>query len=326
MKSHLLLKIIIFLSNFAICQQAIAVIDFNANNISDGEVKALTDRLRVELFKTKNYNVVEREMMDEVLKEQGFQQSGCATDECMVQIGRLVGVQSIVGGSISKVGSTFSISSRIVSVETGDIINTSTYDHKGEIDGLLTIGMKQIVEGFFENEENPQLIKNSVPLKSTANVINELTLDELEENLTNSQMDEYLQGKIIIRVDYSSSKWVGSINSQPLREFEVYELLGLDEEATIIKIKKSTKTLLSLMGPVFAMSGFSIRKKAEDDSEWGTQELYDKSDTGSRLLGIGTLISIWALLYDTSQVVYESKIVDLAEKYNKDLLNKIVSP
>ena len=125
-------------------QYAIAVVDFGANNISKGEVKALTDRLRVELFRTKHFKVIEREMMEEILQEQGFQQSGCTTDECMVQIGRLIGVEVIVGGSISKVGKTFTVSTRIVSVETGDILNSASYDHRGEIDGLLNPGMKEV--------------------------------------------------------------------------------------------------------------------------------------------------------------------------------------
>ena len=128
----------------------IAVVNFKGNNISDGEVNALTDRLRVELFKTKYFKVIEREMMEEVLKEQGFQQSGCTTDECMVQIGRLIGVQKIIGGSISKVGNIYSVSSRIVNVETGEIEKTEVYDHTGNIGQLLTEGMRMIAIGLVQ--------------------------------------------------------------------------------------------------------------------------------------------------------------------------------
>ena len=128
----------------------IAVVDFNGNNISDGEVKALTDRLRVELFKTKHFKVIEREMMQEVLKEQGFQQSGCTTDECMVEIGRLIGVEKIIGGSISKVGNVYSVSSRIVNVETGEIEKSEVYDHIGEIGQLLTEGMRMVAIGLIK--------------------------------------------------------------------------------------------------------------------------------------------------------------------------------
>ena len=122
----------------------IAVVDFRCNNVSDGDCRALTDRLRTELFNTNHYKVIEREMMEQIIKEQGFQQSGCSTDECMVEVGKLIGVEKIVGGSISKVGKTYSVLSRIVSVETGKILKGATYDYKGEIDELLTTGMKMV--------------------------------------------------------------------------------------------------------------------------------------------------------------------------------------
>ncbi len=122
----------------------IAVLDFDGKGVTNVEASALSDRLRLELFNTKRYTVVERAMMEEILEEQGFQQSGCTTDECIVEVGRLIGVEQIAGGSISKVGSTYSISARIVSVETGKILKTATYDYRGEIDDLLVSGMRKI--------------------------------------------------------------------------------------------------------------------------------------------------------------------------------------
>ena len=122
----------------------IAVVDFSGNNVSVGDCRALTDRLRSELFNTKYFKVIEREMMDEIIKEQGFQQSGCTTDECMVQVGKLIGVEKIVGGSISQVGNVYSVSARIVSIETGEIENTAVYDHIGNIGELLTEGMMKV--------------------------------------------------------------------------------------------------------------------------------------------------------------------------------------
>ena len=122
----------------------IAVVDFTGNSVSDGDCRALTDRLRTELFNTKHYKVIEREMMEQIIEEQKFQNSGCVTDVCIVKIGEMIGVGKIIGGSISKVGRTYSISSRIVSVETGKILKGATYDYKGEIDELLTNGMRMV--------------------------------------------------------------------------------------------------------------------------------------------------------------------------------------
>ena len=112
--------------------------------VTNDEASALSDRLRLELFKTMSFTVVERAMMEQILKEQGFQQSGCTTNECIVEVGRLIGVEQIAGGSISKIGSTYSVSARLVSVETGKILKTATYDFRGEIDDLLVSGMRQI--------------------------------------------------------------------------------------------------------------------------------------------------------------------------------------
>ena len=128
----------------------IAVVDFTGNNVSEGDCRALTDRLRTELFNTKYFKVIEREMMEQILVEQGFQQSGCTTNECMVEVGKLIGVEKIIGGSISQVGNIFSISSRIVDVETGEIENTAVFDHTGNIGLLLTEGMRIVAVDLIE--------------------------------------------------------------------------------------------------------------------------------------------------------------------------------
>jgi hypothetical protein len=62
----------------------------------------------------------------------------------------------MVGGSISKVGRTYSVSARIVSVETREIIKTATYDYRGEIDGLLTFGMRNVALKLLENKAKPE--------------------------------------------------------------------------------------------------------------------------------------------------------------------------
>lgn len=83
-------------------------------------------------------------MMDDILKEQGFQQTGCVSKECIVEVGQLIGVEHIVGGSISKLGELYSVFARIVNVKTGEIIQMVNYDHKGDIEDLLRYGMVNI--------------------------------------------------------------------------------------------------------------------------------------------------------------------------------------
>jgi len=149
MKNHILKLIVIFLvgiflHSVSFAQTSIAVIDFEGKGVTNVEASALTDRLRTELFNIGGYKVVERGMMEEILGELGYQQTGCTSDECIVEVGKHLGVEQMVGGSISKVGKTYSVSARIVSVETREIIKTATYDYRGEIDDLLTSGMRNV--------------------------------------------------------------------------------------------------------------------------------------------------------------------------------------
>ena len=135
---------IVVCSPFIIAQETIAVVDFDGKGVSVIEASALTDRFASELFNLGVYRLIERERVGEILEEQGFQQSGCTTAECAVEVGKMLGTELIITGSISKVGNVFSVSARIVNVETGEIETTGVYDHMGNIGELLTSGMKMV--------------------------------------------------------------------------------------------------------------------------------------------------------------------------------------
>ena len=125
----------------------IAVLEFEGNDISPSEARALTNRLRSELVGKGQLTIIERGKMEEILKEQAFQQTGCVSSECAVEVGKMLGVQNIITGSISKVGTIYSVEARVVSVESGEIIKSATYDHYGniEIDKKATLLMKKSI-------------------------------------------------------------------------------------------------------------------------------------------------------------------------------------
>ena len=92
-------------------QQTVAVLDFEGIGVSQEEAKALSNRFGSEFLELAGYKftLVERQAMGEILKEQGLQQSGCVSSECAVEVGAALGAQLIIIGSISKVGSIFSV-------------------------------------------------------------------------------------------------------------------------------------------------------------------------------------------------------------------------
>lgn len=116
----------------------IAIMDLDPTNIGEEESKFLSDRLRIELFESGSFNVVERDKMNAILNEQGFQMSGCSSLECAVEIGQLLNVNQMVGGSIGLIGEVYSITLRLIDVQTGAIIRTAKRDYNGKLSSMLT--------------------------------------------------------------------------------------------------------------------------------------------------------------------------------------------
>ena len=97
--------------------------------LSADEAALISDRLRLEIVNLNLFDVFEREQMNSILQEQGFQQSGmCSESECLVQVGQLIGVRKIVGGTVGKIGSTYSINVKLLDVATGKILKPIMVD------------------------------------------------------------------------------------------------------------------------------------------------------------------------------------------------------
>lgn len=139
MAKSFLVKILTF--SFLLSQNnspSVAVLDFEANGIPVYEAETLTERLRSEIQKTNAFRITDRKLLDKILNEQALQQSGCTTDECSAEIGQLLGAQFMISGSIGKLGDTFTVESKLVSVSTGAAERTKSISFMGPIAGLLT--------------------------------------------------------------------------------------------------------------------------------------------------------------------------------------------
>ena len=100
----------------------LAVADFSGKNVSAADASIVGDFLRTELVRLGTYNVIEKANMDKILAEAAFQQSGCTTAECAVQIGKILNVQQMAVGTLSKLMDTYYITVNLVDVETGRIL------------------------------------------------------------------------------------------------------------------------------------------------------------------------------------------------------------
>lgn len=106
--------------------------------ISAGEAEIIADRLRIDIFSTGKVNILEREEMKNILKEQGFQASGSCDDEaCLVEVGKMLGVQRIVAGTIGRLGNMYLLNFRVIDVQTSRIHAVVSHDVNGSIDQVV---------------------------------------------------------------------------------------------------------------------------------------------------------------------------------------------
>ena len=160
-------------------QSPLAVVDFSANGIADNEVIALTVRLRNEIVRLGKNQVIERDMITEILQEQGFQQTGCTTNECLVEVGQLIGVDKIVAGSISRLGNIYTVSARIIDVATGEVIKVTDYDLAGSLGQLLSVGLRQVAINLISKpsgKNNQAIIKPKITPLGKINPMSETAL------------------------------------------------------------------------------------------------------------------------------------------------------
>jgi len=117
----------------------IAVNDLVGKGIEKSTAGIISDRLRSELINTGVFRVMERNEMENVLKEQGFQKTGACDDaSCLVEVGQLLGVDRMVAGSVGRVGDFFTISLRIINVATGEILFTVNVDFEGTVKDVIS--------------------------------------------------------------------------------------------------------------------------------------------------------------------------------------------
>ncbi|WP_352425818.1 CsgG/HfaB family protein [Aminomonas paucivorans] len=80
----------------------VAVLDFQDNSGSGAPAKAITDMMTTELFNTGMFTVVERSRMDALATEQRLAGQGLADSTTAVQMGKVLGVDYLLTGSVTQ--------------------------------------------------------------------------------------------------------------------------------------------------------------------------------------------------------------------------------
>ena len=110
----------------------IAILNFQGLMVEEELGTAAAEIFRTEIVGLGDYTVIERAMVEEVLKEQELQLSGAVDSETAVEIGNLIGAQAVVLGSLVKTGNVYTINARLIDVATGIVKIGENMSGEGE--------------------------------------------------------------------------------------------------------------------------------------------------------------------------------------------------
>lgn len=144
----------------------IAVSDLIGEGLDQASAAIISDRLRTELFSSGQFKVLERQSMQDILKEQGFQQTGCASDQCLVEIGQVLGVSQIVSGTVGKLGGMYTLNVRMIDVKTAEIVYSASVDCRGAIEDMLTSSVPSIARKIAASVEKPVAALAKAPVET----------------------------------------------------------------------------------------------------------------------------------------------------------------
>ncbi len=131
-------------------EYTVAILNMDAKGVSEVEAEVISEKLRShvsQIVRTSSYTedkdkdqylIVEQAQVDRIFEQFEIQNTGCVSDSCAIEFGKMLQVDRLVIGQIGLIGNTYLVSARIVDVESGKSIITADREHKGSIDDLMS--------------------------------------------------------------------------------------------------------------------------------------------------------------------------------------------
>lgn len=225
---------------------AVAVMDLRGSGISETDAKFLTERLVIELQNTDVFDVMERDKMNEILKEQGFQQTGaCDQTSCLVEAGRLLPIEKMIGGSVGKIGELYSVQVLMIDLKTAKVEKTAVKDFNERIEYLLTKGMSFVASALTTGGKDDKANEDITFKKIKGSDFSYATIIKVGFKLVTGDRYERLlnknkkAGKIYINKGIAE----GVIVDLPLLVLRINEEKSIKDPATMKYLKQVVNTV-----------------------------------------------------------------------------------
>jgi hypothetical protein len=108
-----------------VARQRVAVVDFRAIDVPATLAAATAETLRSALIQLNRVSVIERGQIEQVIREQRFNGTGLVDGDAAITLGKLVGAGTIIVGSVTRFGQTYTINARALDTLTGEALTAA---------------------------------------------------------------------------------------------------------------------------------------------------------------------------------------------------------
>jgi TolB-like protein len=140
-------------------RKTIAVVEFTdlKGEVTDLE-RFLSEELITGLYQTRKFKVIERQLLNKVIAEQKLSLTGPIDPASAKRLGKLLGVDAIVSGTVADLGDKLRINARLISAETGEVFAaaSTTITKDSSVTALIGKGRISSPDGGDKPAEAPR--------------------------------------------------------------------------------------------------------------------------------------------------------------------------
>ena len=117
----------------AAAEMVLAVPDFQAVGCMHYLGSAVAEQVRGKLTNRGSWTILESAQMAKIASEHRLSMSGLVDEKKAISVGKILGAQYLILGSVNLTGSVFTLAARLVDVETATVYSGfQTVTHEGE--------------------------------------------------------------------------------------------------------------------------------------------------------------------------------------------------
>lgn len=232
MKKLFILFIAIITTFNLFSEGSVVVLSFKNVNIDKTIAEATTEILSTTIAQERIFQVIERNQLDKIFNELKLNSNDEFDENQAIEIGKLAKADSIIIGSLTKIGDTISVNARLIDVATGSIIlakRVST-DNINSLDS-------QIVNLAMSFNTNSKIEKNNV----------------VENIILNKDYEKHIKS---FEIEFKNTK----ISVRPKKNFNIFTSINLlaslnDIEIKYVLIEFDDKTKFEIFQPFKIQNG-----------------------------------------------------------------------